>query len=319
MRLVRNRWFLAALAAPTAAILAAGAWVGYVKVVRGNFGTVVPGQVYRSAYPSHAQLREWSRERGLRSILCLMSHREADSLDADRALAAELGLERVEVPMKVTRIPRRPELLRLVEALESAPRPLLLHCNVGADRTGVASVMAAMAIGGQSFDVARRQLTLRHLHVRAPVADILTMYESHCHQEGRPTGGWASFRDWLLTSYQPDYYYVTYEIVETGRGAAVVRITNETRLPIPLSTPGRRLVIQAESQAPDGGAWILVGERELVGPDLEPGGTLETSMELDPKNGAIAGAIRFDLVESERTRFSDRGSPVGFLRIEHAR
>lgn len=250
--MLRNSWVRAGLAAPALPLLAAAVWFGWVKFGTANFGAVVPGQVYRSAYPTPGNLREWTRDYGLRAILCLMSHREADSLEGDRAVAAELGLARIEIPLKVNRLPCRGEILPLVRALETAPRPVLIHCKVGADRTGVASVMAAMAVGGMSFAEARRHLTFRHLHIRAAVADLFSLYEQDCLRQGIPTGGWDSFCSWLQNSYRPEHCRVACECSKLSTAAPVS---------LPLVSAGR--------QVGAGSSGSRCSERERTGPGFD--------------------------------------------------
>ena len=122
------------------------------------------------------------------------------------AAAKEVGVQYTSVQLASSSEMTREDLTRTIEALETAPRPLLIHCRLGADRTGVVSMMAAMAIGGESYREARRQVTPLYFHFDyAPkhVASVLGEYETWCRQTGRDTDGWTQFRQWAMTVYKP--------------------------------------------------------------------------------------------------------------------
>lgn len=189
----------------TAAVLVVGAALGYYFAVYApNFGVVVGGQVYRSAQPSGDDLLRWSRQYGLKTVVNLRGESSKAFYAPERNAAQQAGVKLIDIGMDALRLPTELEVRQLVEALESAPRPMLIHCQAGADRTGVGSVMAAMAIGGQDYAQARSQLTWRYHHFDwdpKHVAGILAMYEEYCRQGGKGTGGWPQFKQWATTMY----------------------------------------------------------------------------------------------------------------------
>jgi len=182
-----------------------GLWA-YQRWVLVNFHEVVAGKVYRSAQPSVAQLGEWVREYGIRTIV---NFRDATSDTAvkEKAAAKELGVHYVAHPLFNHSLPKPNVLRSLIGTIEGVEQPMLLHCRAGADRTGLASVIAAMAIGGQDYASAREQLSVRYLYLdpfENHVAGCLTRYEQYCRQEGIGTPGWRQFRYWALNVYSPD-------------------------------------------------------------------------------------------------------------------
>lgn len=46
--------------------------------------------------------------------------------------------------MSAVRLPHRDDLIQLLDAFKELPRPILVHCKAGADRTGEASAIFAM-------------------------------------------------------------------------------------------------------------------------------------------------------------------------------
>ena len=93
----------------------------YALLLGDNFHAVVPGEVYRSAQPSPAQLRRWTARYGLRSVVNLRGESSCEFHDAEHAIASKLGLEMVDVRLSAVHQPPAPELRRLIQALETAP------------------------------------------------------------------------------------------------------------------------------------------------------------------------------------------------------
>jgi protein tyrosine/serine phosphatase len=55
------------------------------------------------------------------------------------------------------------QLAKLTDALRDAPKPLLIHCRAGSDRTGLASAIYVATHGGSYHD-AQKQLSLYYGH-----------------------------------------------------------------------------------------------------------------------------------------------------------
>ena len=114
-------------------------------------------------------------------------------------------------------------LMRLAKEIETAAKPMLIHCQQGADRSGLASVMARMAVGGKPYDRAKEQMGLKFLHIDPSsehVGAVLTEYEDYCRDRKVDTGGWAEFRDWIFHVYRPSYHYVEFDVPQAVVGAA---------------------------------------------------------------------------------------------------
>jgi len=179
-------------------------YYGYQRGLRTNFGVVAEGKVYRSAQPDDDQIRDWTERYGLKTIINLRG-RQTEAFDAaNRTAAAEVGVRIIDIRMGAQHLPTPETLIRLIEALETAEQPVLLHCRDGADRTGLASVLAAMAIGRQDYEAARKQFSLKYFYIKRGLGRIdrvLTRYEEHCRRHNLHTGGWREFRHWALTVY----------------------------------------------------------------------------------------------------------------------
>lgn len=298
----------------------------YVRVLHNNFHVVVQGRVYRSAQPSPQHLREWKRKYGLRSIINLRGESAHDYFLAEKDAAKDLDLQLCSIRFSAQDLPPRPFLLDLAEAIETLPQPILLHCAEGADRTGLASVMAAMAIGNQSFQDARDQLSARFFHLSPDpehIGGLMDLYQQWCQSQGKPTGGWEQFLDYTKNHYHVKYYYVRIEAPEQltlqpGRVQAVpVRIRNISDSVLPAANPEQHFTIAAflgssMQQRPDA---ELASRVDLPRKDLPPGAQVERTLHLRAPAEPGVYRVKYDLVEEHVTWFARQGSPVAETKL----
>jgi protein tyrosine phosphatase (PTP) superfamily phosphohydrolase (DUF442 family) len=113
---------------------------------------------------SPGALTEVIREHGIKSILDLRGD-SAEDHAAEVKTARDLGVQHLDFELAATREVTGEEMERILGALSAAPKPTLIHCKSGADRTGLISALYLYRIEGRSADAASRQLSLRYGHV----------------------------------------------------------------------------------------------------------------------------------------------------------
>lgn len=151
------------------ALLAFGGYLGW-RQWTGNFATVVAGEVYRSNQPTPERLVAYARDHGIRTVLNLRgADPGADWYEAERKAAADLGLTLIDFSLSANRELTRDQADTLLALLRDAPKPLLIHCRSGADRTGLASVVYQAMVAGVDEDASERQLSIRFGHFSVPV------------------------------------------------------------------------------------------------------------------------------------------------------
>lgn len=136
----------------------------------GNFHAIIPGEAYRAAQPTPAELRRWTEQYGIRSVLNLRgSHDDIDWYRQEVAAANELGLVHADFSLSAQKNPGVERMADLVALMRSLPKPILIHCLSGADRTGLAAALYLGAIAGAGEAAAENQLSLAYGHFSVPV------------------------------------------------------------------------------------------------------------------------------------------------------
>jgi protein tyrosine phosphatase (PTP) superfamily phosphohydrolase (DUF442 family) len=99
-------------------------------------------EVYRSGQPKARDLKLLVEQLGVKSVLCLRDFHD----DGDEAEGLPLALYRVEMEADDV----EPEkVARAMQIIKDAPKPILIHCWHGSDRTGL--VCAAYRITFQNW------------------------------------------------------------------------------------------------------------------------------------------------------------------------
>ncbi|WP_104662543.1 dual specificity protein phosphatase family protein [Ensifer adhaerens] len=135
----------------------------------GNFHTLVAGEVYRSAQPTPEAIATYSKAYGIRTILNLRGEKPGERWYRDEvAAAARNGIRLINFPMSASAEIDRKETDALMAVLRDAPKPLLIHCKAGADRTGLVSTIYLQQIAGVDEETAEWQLSPLYGHVAVP-------------------------------------------------------------------------------------------------------------------------------------------------------
>ena len=176
-------------------------------LLRGNFRAVLPGRVYRSAQLSVSALRERIAACHLRSVLNLRGANPGeDWYDEECREAAREGVRHYDVATDSDYPPTPDDLRELIGVLDRCERPVLIHCQSGIDRTGLAAAVCVLLSEDGSPEQARAQLGLFYGHQLAwrtrtiRQQAFLEQYEewlAHNAYGHSP----ARFREWALRVY----------------------------------------------------------------------------------------------------------------------
>lgn len=130
-----------------------------------NVHQVDQGNFYRSRQLSAEKLAATIKRFGIKTLINLRGEHPTEKWwQAERATAQALGVQYINLPVRASQIPSESVIKQLLHAYDTAPRPLLVHCQGGADRTGMASALWALEKQGLSKKEARKQLSLWYGH-----------------------------------------------------------------------------------------------------------------------------------------------------------
>jgi len=105
-----------------------------------NEDVVEPGKLYRSGQLTVPQLREDIAQNGIRTVINLRGENKSSPWYQDEVAACQsLGVQHIDVHLSAKHLPPPVEVNKLLDALQTAPRPILVHCLSGSDRTGLAA------------------------------------------------------------------------------------------------------------------------------------------------------------------------------------
>jgi protein tyrosine/serine phosphatase len=166
----QRKYVIATLAA--IALLAIGC-ILFVRV-QGNFHPITPAEAYRSGQLDNDKLAEYVKKFNIRSILNLRGMHVGERWYEDEvALSTKLALPHYDVGLSADHELTDSEVRQLMDIFHKAPRPILIHCQSGADRSGLVAAMWKVVVDKEPKGMAAKQLTLWYGHI--PFGDNTAM------------------------------------------------------------------------------------------------------------------------------------------------
>lgn len=134
-----------------------------------NFKEVVPGQFYRSAQLTKEEMAEAIDKYGIKTVISLRGAPEhTDWYQEQIQVLKDKKVDFQAVWWTAEHFPPKQELMRFNELLKTAEYPILVHCRVGSDRTGLATAIYAMDYLNTPKELAiARHLNFDYWHVEA--------------------------------------------------------------------------------------------------------------------------------------------------------
>jgi protein tyrosine/serine phosphatase len=131
----------------------------------GNFHVVEQDQFYRSAQLNKTEFERVIQAHGIKSILNLRGANPNQMwYDDEVTISTALGLTHYDYGISARRVVTSRQIADILEILRTAPKPILVHCSAGADRTGLVAALYEAEIQGKSADEADKQLSLVYGH-----------------------------------------------------------------------------------------------------------------------------------------------------------
>ncbi len=153
---------LLALAVLMGALLA---YAGYTIFYNANFHTIVSGEAYRSGQMDAAQLARTIHAYGIKSIINLRGTDAPAFYQGEVETAKRLGVQHYDYSLSAADEIPVPQMDEIIRTLRAAPKPVLIHCKAGSDRTGLVAALYCLTVRGETPAQADRELSIWYGHI----------------------------------------------------------------------------------------------------------------------------------------------------------
>lgn len=179
-------------------------------MIGGNVHAIVPGVAYRCAQLTGRNLDSVLETDHIATVINLRGGTGQNAwYRSELASCAKHGANHIDVDLNGSKLPTPVQIDRLVNTLDSARYPILIHCQAGADRTGLASTLYLNVERNVPLDQAEQQeLTWRYGHfsfgATHAMNDFFSLY--------RRSHGSLTLRQWIWRDYPHAYLLAPYDL-----------------------------------------------------------------------------------------------------------
>jgi protein tyrosine/serine phosphatase len=168
-----------------------------------NFHWVVPGNAARAMQAWAGGLGPFLTRRGIRALINLRGRNDDLSWwKQETAICQAAGIAHRDAMLDSRKLPTREMLVRLIACFDTAPRPFLLKCSGGQDRTSFAAALYLIHRGGWEAMAAAQAQFARFPYLHFPKAQQrwLKAFLDFAREEsaGQPLASW------IAASYTPE-------------------------------------------------------------------------------------------------------------------
>jgi len=293
-----------------------------------NFRAVEDGTLYRAAQLSPAQLEKVIRQYGIRTVINLRGVCEPAPwyLNQSRVLAS-CQVSQEDLGCSASRLPSSFMIRELVEVLDRSPRPIMVHCHRGIDRTGMVVAIALLLWHDMPLEKALEELTIRYAHISfgktGNMDRFFDLYREWLTTKGKEHSR-PNFRDWLLNGYIPGECVADITLVSPEgpiptfqayeQGLATVHCQNHSVRTWQFK-PGSTAGIHAQSAILDEKGQLLHSNRSgLLYATVPPGEGIDIRIPL-PSLKPGKYTLRVDLIDEQHASFYQTGSKPLFAEV----
>lgn len=170
-----------------------------------NFHWVIQDEAARSSQSYLGALGAFLESNGLKAVINLRgAHPDVAWWRYEAETCARLGIAHFDAMMDSRRLPLRPMLVALFDAFDTAPRPFVIKCSGGQDRTSFASALYIVHRNGwNAIDRAQQQFsTFPYLHFPKQHQRWLRQFLAYARAQAQG----AALADWVGSNYDPNEF-----------------------------------------------------------------------------------------------------------------
>lgn len=187
-----------------------------------NFHWIEKDQAARSSQAYAGFLRPFLVGRGIRAVINLRgSNPDFRWWRYETAECARVGIVHRDVKLNSRQLPTRAMLVDLLDAFDAVPRPFLVKCSGGQDRTSFAAALYILATEGWAAmpEACAQFSSWPHLHWPQRHQRWLALFPRFACEEadGAPLRTWSTrvysperFKDWLVAQGASDTFRKIY-------------------------------------------------------------------------------------------------------------
>lgn len=160
------------------AAISISAHLGFLRFT-GNFHPVITGELYRAAQPTAPDIARYKEIYGIKTIVNLRGEDlNAPWYNMEIAEAKRQNISHIDFRMSADQSITQATASDLIQLLQHAEKPVLIHCQAGADRSGLAAALYVAAISQLGEAAAERQISFRYGHISLPISSAYAMDKS---------------------------------------------------------------------------------------------------------------------------------------------
>jgi hypothetical protein len=168
-----------------------------------NFHWIVPGEAARAAQAYAGFLGPFLVRHGIRGLINLRgANPKYGWWRYERRVSEKSGTAHLDVMLDSRNLPRREMLVSLFDAFDRAPRPFLIKCSGGQDRTSFAAALYLIHRGGWAArDQAQAQFArFPYLHFPKEHQRWLQPFLAFAEEDS----GRVAIAQWIRQRYDPE-------------------------------------------------------------------------------------------------------------------
>ncbi|MDA8157230.1 MAG: dual specificity protein phosphatase family protein [Actinomycetota bacterium] len=135
-------------------------------IITDNFHEITPVEAYRSAQLDSQDLQYYIKKYGIKSVLDLRGpNHDSSWYQKEIKVCQKNKITHFDVSLSATSGPTAGDVRQLMQIFQYAPRPILLHCKAGADRSGLVAAMWKVLVDKEPKEQAQKELSIVYGHI----------------------------------------------------------------------------------------------------------------------------------------------------------
>ncbi len=161
-----------------------------------NFYVVQNNQIYRSKQLSGKTLQYYIEKYEIKTIINLRGENPGkDWWEKENNVAQNNQINFINIALSAAILPSKENIIKLLHSYDNATGPILIHCQGGADRTGMAAALWKLYKEKTNKKTATKELSIKFGHRKFKKTKAMDFFIDK----------WQG-KEWLLNSYNPKKY-----------------------------------------------------------------------------------------------------------------